>query len=59
MIGVFAAVAGVFVSVTYSPGPPTYTLTRDALTIHDLFYSATLSAETVDVNHIQRDRHGR
>lgn len=33
----------------YSPGPPRYTLTADALTIHDRFYPVTLRAADVDV----------
>jgi len=33
----------------YSPGPPSYTLTADALTIHDRFYPVTLKAADVDV----------
>ncbi len=33
----------------YSPGPPSYTLTADALTIHDRFYPVTLRAADVDV----------
>ncbi len=34
----------------YSPGPPSYTLTADALTIHDRFYPVTLKAADVDVS---------
>jgi hypothetical protein len=37
----------------YSPGPPSYTLTADALTIHDRFYPVTLSAAGVDVARVK------
>lgn len=37
----------------YSPGPPSYTLTPDALTIHDKFYSVTLKAEAVDAGQVR------
>jgi hypothetical protein len=37
----------------YSPGPPSYTLTAEALTIHDRFYPVTLKAEAVDVSQIR------
>jgi len=33
----------------YSPGPPSYTLTPQSLTIHDRFYPVTLNAAAVDV----------
>ncbi|GEM_PF-1258357 len=33
----------------YSPGPPSYTLTPDGLTIHDRFYPVTVKAAEVDV----------
>jgi hypothetical protein len=36
-------------ALMYSPGPPSYTLTADALTIHDRFYPVTLKAADVDV----------
>jgi hypothetical protein len=45
-----AILAGVFL---YAPGPPTYSLTRDALTIHDRFYPVTVPAVAVDVDHIR------
>lgn len=45
-----APVAAVFL---YAPGPPSYSLTRDALTIHDRFYPVTVSADAVDVGHIR------
>ncbi|HUI79504.1 MAG TPA: PH domain-containing protein [Bryobacteraceae bacterium] len=37
----------------YAPGPPAYSLTPDALTIHDRFYPVTLPADRVDVDHIR------
>ena len=37
----------------YSPGPPSYTLTADALTIHDRFYPVTLKAADVDVARVR------
>ena len=40
-------------AMLYSPGPPTYTLTPEALTIHDRFYPVTLNAAAVDVEHIR------
>ncbi len=40
-------------TTTYSPGPPSFTLTSDALTIHDRFYPVTLRASEVDVNGIR------
>jgi hypothetical protein len=43
------SVALVAVAMLYSPGPPSYTLTRDSLTIHDRFYPVTLSKGEVDV----------
>ena len=56
LIGAAAAVL-VLTSVAwaflYSPGPPSYTLTHDALTIHDKFYSVTLKAEAVDAGQIR------
>jgi len=46
-----AAVAFTFL---YAPGPPTYTLTHDSLTIHDrFFYSVTLKADAVDAGGIR------
>ncbi len=56
MIAVVAAIAGVGVAVlatTYSPGIPRYTLTPQALTIHDRFYPVTLRAEDVDIHQIR------
>ncbi|HEV3331384.1 MAG TPA: PH domain-containing protein [Bryobacteraceae bacterium] len=40
-------------NVRVPPGPPTYSLTRDALTIHDRFYPVTVPADAVDVDHIR------
>ena len=37
----------------YSPGPPSYTLTPESLTIHDRFYPVTLNRASVDVEHIR------
>ena len=37
----------------YSPGPPSYTLTSESLTIHDRFYPVTLPASGVDIEHIR------
>jgi hypothetical protein len=37
----------------YSPGPPSYTLTPESLTIHDRFYPVTLNRTSVDVEHIR------
>jgi hypothetical protein len=50
VIAVTAAVLGlVAVAMSYSPGPPTYTLTNESLTIHDRFYPVTLHASGVDL----------
>jgi hypothetical protein len=40
--------AMVAMTVAYAPGPPSYTLTRDTLTIHDRFYPVTLHADATD-----------
>jgi hypothetical protein len=40
-------------AVLYSPGPPSYALTPESLTIHDRFYPVTLQAASVDVEHIR------
>jgi hypothetical protein len=37
----------------YSPGPPKYTITAEGLTIHDMFYPATVKAADVDVEHVK------
>lgn len=46
-IGAVSLVVVAF-ALLYSPGPPSYTLTADALTIHDRFYPVTLKASEVD-----------
>jgi hypothetical protein len=40
-------------SLYYSPGIPTYTLSPNALVIHDLFYPVTLQAASVESVHIR------
>jgi hypothetical protein len=40
-------------ALLYSPGPPSYTLTPDALTIHDRFYPVTVKAGAVDAGQIR------
>lgn len=40
-------------AMMYAPGPDTYTLTRNALTIHDRFYPITLQADAIDVGGIR------
>jgi len=51
---VLLAVAAILAfAFLYSPGPPSYTLTRDSLTIHDKFYSVTLKAADVHVSAIR------
>ena len=52
LIGV-VAMAVVAFALLYSPGPPSCTLTPESLTIHDRFYPVTLSAASVDVEHIR------
>jgi hypothetical protein len=55
-IGVAAALVclGVAaIAITYSPGPPGYTLTPDELTIHDRFFALTLRASDVEMNGIR------
>jgi hypothetical protein len=52
--GAAIGLAAVALTFLYSPGPPGYTLTRDALTIHDkCFYAVTLKADAVDVGGIR------
>jgi hypothetical protein len=51
-IGGLAAVFAV-AGLLYSPGPPSYTLTAESLTIHDKFYPATVNAANVDVENIR------
>ena len=53
-LAVAVGVLGLVVAaITYSPGPPSYTLTPEALTIHDRFYPVTLPAASVDVYQIR------
>jgi hypothetical protein len=55
-IAAAAASAGFMVAVfvmTYAPGPPSYTLTAESLTIHDRFYPVTLNPDAVDVGGIR------
>jgi len=47
------AMAVVACALLYSPGPPSYTLTSESLTIHDRFYPVTLNRTSVDVEHIR------
>jgi hypothetical protein len=47
------AMAVAALAFLYSPGPPSYTLTTDALAIHDRFYPVTLKAAEVDVANIR------
>ena len=49
-IVVLAVVAFAF---AYAPGPPSYTLTAQSLTIHDRFYPVTLQAAGVDAERIR------
>lgn len=39
--------------ILYSPGFPSYTLTPNALTIHDFSYPVTVDAASVDIGHIR------
>jgi hypothetical protein len=51
-LGITLVVIGVIsLAVRYSPGPPKYTLTSEALTIHDRFYPVTLKPGAVDLDH--------
>jgi len=56
------SIAGVFViaaislaafAALYAPGPPSYTLTPEQLTIHDRFYPVTVNRGAVDVDHVR------
>jgi len=47
------ALAIAAMAVLYAPGTPSYTLTGDRLTIHDLFYPVTLQAGAVDAGGIR------
>jgi hypothetical protein len=50
---VLAAIALSLFVFTYAPGVPSYTLTAEALTIHDRFYPVTLRASDVDIQQIR------
>ncbi|MCE5311503.1 MAG: PH domain-containing protein [Acidobacteriales bacterium] len=53
-LGVGAAVLTlVAAAMTYSPGPPKFTLSDDTLAIHDRFYAFTLHAADADVSGIR------
>ncbi len=39
--------------MSYSPGPPSYTLTPAALTIHDRFYPVTLKRDSIELSQIR------
>lgn len=53
-IAVALAVIGVLAfALTYSPGPPSYTLTGTSLTIHDRFYPVTVDAAAVAVGKVR------
>lgn len=49
----FVALAVAAFALLYSPGPPSYTLTGDALTIHDRFYPVSLQRNDVDISGIR------
>ncbi len=52
--GLIGAVAAfVAFAITYSPGPPAYTLTPNSLAIHDRFYPVTLPASSIDASRIR------
>jgi hypothetical protein len=46
-----AAITGAV--LLYAPGPPGYTLTKNALEIHDRFFPVTLNAASVDVGNVR------
>lgn len=48
-----ASIGLVAFAMLYAPGPPSYTLTPEALTIHDRFYPVTVKAAAVDVERIR------
>jgi hypothetical protein len=55
LIGVVVVLPGIAVvlAMFYSPGPPSYTLSSDSLTIHDRFYPLTVKPDSVDVANIR------
>ena len=52
VIGI-AAIGVLAAAMSYSPGPPGYTLTPTALTIHDRFYPVTLKRDSIEVGQIR------
>jgi hypothetical protein len=48
-----AAIGVVAAAMSYSPGPPNYTLTPAALTIHDRFYPVTVKPGSIEVSQIR------
>jgi len=55
-IGIALALVGMGVGVVafnYSPGVPSYTLTRGTLTIHDRLYPVTIEASSIDAANIR------
>jgi hypothetical protein len=48
-----AALGLIAATMSYSPGPPSYTLTSESLTIHDRFYPVTLQASGVDISGVR------
>ncbi len=53
-MGIAALAIGVVAfALSYSPGPPAYTLTAQSLAIHDRFYPFTLQAADVDAARIR------
>jgi len=48
-----AAIGVAAAALLYSPGPPSYTLTGDALAIHDKFYPVTVKASSVDTQRVR------
>jgi hypothetical protein len=56
LIAVAAGLTGMsfaILAMVYSPGPPSFTLTRETLTIHDRFYPVTLEASDVDIDRVR------
>jgi len=56
VIGITIGVIGLgigILAISYSPGPPSYTLTPGSLTIHDRFYPVTVQSADVDVSQIR------
>ncbi len=52
-IAVLLAVTVVTFAFWYSPGPPSYTVTAHALTIHDRFYPVTVKAASIDLDDVR------